>query len=118
MVTYLIAYLLVGVFCVLCFSKPIKDKLWTAEFIGSINKLPRWKYWAFAILLYLICILIWPFYMVVVYGEWKAKRPMTDKEFEKWADWQAIRDQREALEKARMRKEATEFIKAQRNLQR
>ena len=110
MIIYLIAYLLVGLFCVLVFSKPIKDKLWTARVIRSIDDKFRWKYWAFVILLYLICILIWPFYLVVVYGEWKANRPMTDKQIEEWAEWRAIRDRRETLEKAR--KERVDRLKS------
>jgi|688.fasta_scaffold199008_3 hypothetical protein len=76
MTLYLIAYLLFGVLCVFVFPKPIENKLWPVKFISSIDGAPRWRYLEFAICLYLIAILIWPFYIAVAYGESKGSQPM------------------------------------------
>ena len=89
--TYLI-YLVLGVLAVLVFPKPIKESM-----MFAFDGVPRWKYFGFACLLSVLCVLLFPLYLVVVFDYWKSSQPMTDKQIEAWCEL----DRRDALKKTR-----------------
>ena len=84
MIEYILTYLAIGFVIVVTFSKPLRFKISNFRFISTFDNVPRWKVVTFAIGLTATVIVIWPFYALVVWEEWKGSRPMTEKEHEEW----------------------------------
>ena len=84
MIDYILTYLAIGFVVVATFPKPLRFKISNFRFISIFDNVPRWKVVTFAIGLTATVIVIWPFYALVAWAEWKGSQPMTEKEHEEW----------------------------------
>ncbi len=90
MLDYILIYLAIGLVAVLSFPKPIKEAVSNVQLVASLTEdnFEKWRITAFGLLLAASMVLLWPYYLLVAYQKWKASRPMTMKEIERWLEWE------------------------------
>ena len=90
MLDYILTYLAIGLAAVSIFPKPIKEAASNLKLVVSLTQdnVQKWRFIAFGLVLTMSMVLLWPFYLLVAYQKWKASRPMTMGELERWEQWE------------------------------